>query len=384
VEDRFTPLAGESVAQTEGSTRYVRSMTTPEGTRLAVYAYGTAGTSIGFRIRTNGQATMDVYGNLIALPNTRGQWRYVVVPVNIGDFLPLTITGNGTTVDIDHVNVQASTLLSPPAFKSGSGDMTFYTYAGATIPTTIDLSATDSNAADVVTYNMDNLPPDASFNTSTGAFSWKPTQAGTYTFTAEASDGTTVTTKRITIVVGADRQATVATVAAPFKPDTVYVSTTQAAYQSAYADMQSTIGSGSDNVYFQKLATLRTAVAGLQELNPLLKDGSLNYPNLLFKSNLATNFAFRRRGERPHEHDRLRAQFQGGSECVRARAPHQFPGTHRRRDHFRVQRQRELDTDHAGRDASDRRPADAERAGRPAQPALPLLQVHDIPPGLVV
>jgi hypothetical protein len=291
MEDRFTPLAGESVAQTEGSTRYVRSMATPEGTRLAVYAYGTAGTSIGFRIRTNGQATMDVYGNPIALPNTRGQWRYVVVPVSIGDFLPLIITGNGTTVDIDHVNVQASTLLSPPAFKSGSGDMTFYSYAGVTIPTTIDLSATDSNAADVVTYNMDNLPPDASFNTSTGAFSWKPTQAGTYTFTAEASDGTTVTTKRITIVVGADRQATVATVAAPFKPDTAYVSTTQAAYQSAYADMQSTIGSGSDDVYFQKLATLRTAVAGLQELNPLLKDGSLNYPNLLFKSNLATNFA---------------------------------------------------------------------------------------------
>ncbi|PQO86924.1 hypothetical protein C5614_31355, partial [Massilia phosphatilytica] len=291
IEDRFTPLAGNSVAQTEGATGFVRSTASPEGTRIAVYSYnGAAVTSIGFRFRTNGQATMDVYGNAMALPDTRGQWRYIVVPVNLGDYLPLTITGNGTAVDIDHINVQSSTLLSPPVFKSGNGDTTAYTYAGATIPVTLDLSATDPAAGDVVTYNMDNLPQGASFNTGTGAFSWKPTQAGTYTFVAEASDGTTVTTKRVTIVVGADRQATVATIAAPFKPDTLYVTSTKTTYEAAYADMQSTIGSGTDDTYFQKLTALRTAVAGLQELTPLLKDGSMNYTNLFFKTNLVTNF----------------------------------------------------------------------------------------------
>ncbi len=291
VEDRFTPLAGSSVAQTEGSTGFVRSTATPEGTRYAVYSYnGAAVTSIGFRIRTNGQATMVVDGNVLALPNTRGQWRYMVVPINIPDFLQINITGNGTTVDVDHINVQSSTLLSPPVFKSGSGDATVYTYAGATVPTTIDLSATDPAAADVVTYNLDNLPPGASFNTSTGAFSWTPTQAGTYTFVAEASDGTTVSTKRFTIVVGTDRQSTVSAVTAPFKPDTLYVSSTRDAYQGAYTDMQNTIGSSTDTVYFQKLATLRSAVSGLQELTPLLPDGSMNYPNLFFKTNLVTNF----------------------------------------------------------------------------------------------
>jgi hypothetical protein len=291
VEDRFTPLAGESVAQTDGTTGYVRSTATPEGTRLAVYSYnGAAVTSIGFRIRTNGQAAMDVYGNSIAVPNTRGQWRYVVAPVNLGDFLPLTITGAGTTVDIDHINVQSSTLLSPPVFNSGNADMTVYTYAGSTIATTIDLSATDPAAGDVVTYNMDNLPQGASFDAGTGAFSWKPAQAGTYTFVAEASDGTTVTTKRVTVFVGADRQATAGVVAAPFKPDTLYVTSTRDAYQSAYADMQSTIASGTDDAYFQKLAALKTAVSGLRELTPLLKDGSMDYTNLFFKSNLVTNF----------------------------------------------------------------------------------------------
>jgi hypothetical protein len=245
---------------------------------------------MGFRIRTSGQAMMDVDGMSLALPNTRGQWRYVVVPMNLGDYLPLTITGAGTTVDIDHLNVQSNTLLSPPVFKSGNTDTTAYTYAGTTIPVTLDLSATDPAAGDVVTYNMDNLPQGASFDTSTGAFSWKPTQAGTYTFTAEASDGTTVTTKRVIVDVAADRQAAVATVAAPFKPDTLYVTATKTAYESAYADMQNTIGSGTDESYFQKLGALRNAVSGLRELTPLLKDGSMDYTNLFFKTNLVTNF----------------------------------------------------------------------------------------------
>ena len=291
VEDRFTAYDSNSVAQTEGTTAFVRSTATPQGTRLAVYSYnGAAVPSIGFRIRTNGQAMMDVDGMSLALPDTRGQWRYVVVPINLGDFLQLKITGAGTTVDIDHINVKSSTLLSPPVFKFGNGDTTAYTYAGATVPVTLDFSATDPAAGDVVTYNMDNLPQGATFDTSTGAFSWKPTQAGTYTFIAEASDGSTVTTKRVNVVVGADRQATVTTITAPFKPDMLYVTATKTTYESAYADMQSTIGSGTDDTYFQKLAALRTAVAGLQELTPLLKDGSMDYRNLFFKTNLVTNF----------------------------------------------------------------------------------------------
>jgi hypothetical protein len=291
VEDRFTAYDSNAVAQTDGTTGYVSATATPDGTRIAVYSYnGATVASIGFRIRTNGQAMMDVSGMPLALPNTRGQWRYFVVPMNLGDFLPLTITGAGTTVDIDHINVKSSTLLSPPVFKSGNSDTTAYTYAGATIATTLDLSATDPAAGDVVTYNMDNLPQGATFDTSTGAFSWKPTQAGTYTFIAEASDGTSVTTKRVTIVVGADRQSVVSAVTAPVKPDTLYVTSTKTAYDSAYADMQNTIGSSTDDTYFQKLAALRTAVSGLQELTPLLKDGSMDYTNLFFKTNLVTNF----------------------------------------------------------------------------------------------
>jgi large repetitive protein len=286
VEDRFTPQDSNSVAMTDDTASFVRVTATSAGSKLAVYGYGYGASNIGFRVRTNGIATMDVYGNSVQLPDTKGQWRYVNVASGLGDYLPLTVTGNGTTVDIDHINIQASTLLTPPAFTAGSADLTVYTYAGSTLTTTLDFSATDASA---LTYQVDNLPAGASFDTATGAFSWKPTQAGTYSFVIEASDGSTISTKRVTIVVSTDRQATVNAVIAPYNPNTLYVTSTVTTYNAAYADMMSVIGSASDDVFFQKLATLRSAVAGLQQLTPLLSDGSVNYVNMFVSSTFGTS-----------------------------------------------------------------------------------------------
>jgi large repetitive protein len=283
VEDRFTPLDGNSVAMTDDTASFVQVTATSAGSKLAVYGYAYGAANIGFRVRTNGIATMDVYGNAVQLPDTKGEWRYVNVASGLGDFLPLTVTGSGTTVDIDHVNIQATALLTPPAFTGGNTDLTVYTYAGSTLTTTLDFSATVSNSG-ALTYQADNLPAGASFNTATGAFSWKPTQAGSYSFVAEASDGTTVSTKRVTIVVGADRQSVVDAVTAPYNANTLYVTSTLETYNAAYADMANAIGTVSDEVYFQKLATLRAAAAGLQQLTPLLADGSVNYLNMFVSS----------------------------------------------------------------------------------------------------
>ena len=99
-----------------------------------------------------------------------------------------------------------------------------------------------------------------------------------------------MTTKRVIVAVGADRQATVTAVTAAVKPDTLYVTSTKTAYDGVYADMQAMIPRLGRRTYFQKLAALRSAVSGLQELTPLLKDGSINYPNLFFRTNMVTNF----------------------------------------------------------------------------------------------
>jgi len=287
VEVRFTPLDGNSVVKTDSTASYIETTATEAGSALAVYGYGSGTSNLAFKVRTNGNATIEAYGNTIQLPNTGGQWTYVSVAMGLGDFLPLTIKGAGTTVDIDHININGSAL-NRPSFNDGNADMSVYTYASASQPVSASFAATDSNTSATVSYQVDNLPYGASFNSSTGAFSWQPNQSGTFTFIVTAKDGTTVTSKRVTIVVGADRQAAVNAVIATYNPSVPYVVSTLNAYTTAYNDIQGVISSASDAVFFQKLDALRTALAGLQQLSPTIADGSLNYSKMLVASTFST------------------------------------------------------------------------------------------------
>jgi len=283
VEVRFTPLDANSVAMTDATASYIRTTATAEGSKLAVYGYANGSSSIALKIRTNGVATMQAFGDSIQLPDTGGQWMYLPLAHTLGDFLPITIVGNGTTVDFDHINIAGSDL-SVPSFSAGNADLSINTYSGSTLPVTANFAATDSSASATVSYQVDNLPPGATFNSSTGAFTWSPTQAGTYSFVVEARDGTSVATKRVTVVVSADRQSAVNAVIAPYNAALPYVTSTVATYQAAYNDIEGVISSASDDVFFQKLATLKTAVAGLQLLTPVISDGSLDYTNMLVSS----------------------------------------------------------------------------------------------------
>ncbi|CAN7359104.1 discoidin domain-containing protein [Pseudoduganella sp. LjRoot289] len=286
-EFRYTPLDANSVVKTDGTATYISTTATEAGSKFALYGNGYGTSSLGMKIRTNGIATMEAFYTSFALPDTGGQWMYVNYPGSMLDYLEVTIKGAGTTVDFDHVNVNGGSL-SLPTFTGGNTDLTAYSYAGAGQAVTASFAATDSNASATLSYQIDNLPAGASFNTSTGAFSWSPTQAGTYNFVVSAKDGTTVTSKRFTVLVGADRQATVNLLIAAYKPSLLYVTSTLDTYNAAYNDMQGVISSATDAVYFQKLATLRSAVEGLQLLTPVISDGSLNYTNMLVASTFGT------------------------------------------------------------------------------------------------
>ena len=137
---------------------------------------------------------------------------------------------------------------------------------------------------DVVSYQIDNKPEGAVLSESTGAFSWNPVQAGTYSFVVGASDGTTITTKDVTVVVTSDRESAAAAVIAPYHASTSYISSTLERYKIVYADVMNAISSASDEVFNQKLVVLSDAVQGLQLLTPLLSDGSMNYLNMFASS----------------------------------------------------------------------------------------------------
>lgn len=78
---------------------------------------------------------------------------------------------------------------------------------------TFSVTATDSDGGQTVTLSASGLPSGATFNPSTGQFSWTPTEAqgpGTFTVTFTATDNGTPsrsTTQTITITVAAPQQA---------------------------------------------------------------------------------------------------------------------------------------------------------------------------------
>ena len=196
IEDRYTKFDSNSTTMQEGDTSFVRMTATEEGSKIALVASGTGEKTIGFKIRTNGTAKLEIGGinDTMTLPDTKGQWRYVTYKMNnlqwFGDLVYFKVKGAGTTVDIDHINVSAGTQLTPPVFHAGIAPLNLFVYVDSEEAVKFDFSAVDANAADVVSYQIDNKPEGAVLNESTGAFTWKPTQAGTYSFVVGASDGT--------------------------------------------------------------------------------------------------------------------------------------------------------------------------------------------------
>ena len=288
-EERYTPLAGSVVAQEDSTAKFLRLTASASGAKVAIYSYGNASKILAFKVRTNGLATMEALEQTIALPDTKGQWRYVFVNLDalhgMDDMLFLTIKGGGTQVDIDHLNINGASM-EAPVFTAGAADLNLVTYAGSTAGISISFAATDATAGDTITYQADNLPAGAVLNSSTGAFSWTPAagQGGTYNILISASDGKSTVTRSLKVVVSTDRQAAADAVAARYKADRVYVGATLATFSAARADLLGVLNSASDAVFAAKLAALQSAATGLQELTPLLADGSIDFVPLLFDS----------------------------------------------------------------------------------------------------
>ncbi len=292
VEDRFSAFDANAIAARDSTAAYTRLKATTAGTTIAIVGYANDTRTVAFRIRTNGTATMDVFGDTISLPNTKGQWKYTAYPFDefqsLGHLVYVTIKGPGTTVDIDHINLQAGTLLTPPAFTAGAADMTIVTYTGSTAAINYTYSATDPASADVLTYQIDNAPSGAVFNTGTGAFSWKPTQAGTYSFMVSVSDGSTVTTRNVKVIVATSRQSAVAAASASYDANTQYAGPTLTEFTQAYDKAVNAMSSATDAQFAQMLASLTAAVQGLKPLTPLLSDGSMDYSRMFVSSTFTT------------------------------------------------------------------------------------------------
>jgi uncharacterized protein YjdB len=290
VEIRYTALDNDTQKLTEGDVQFIRFNATAAGAQIALLSGGTVSKKIGFKIRSNGVATLDLGHGIkdsLTLPNTHNEWRYVTYTMNayqnLGDFLDLKIRGAaGVTVDIDHISFDAATL-DGPAFQSGNATAEIFSYVG--VPVNIDFSATGAPAA-VIEYKGASLPQGAELDEATGAFSWMPTGAGTASFMVVAADGKSAAAKQAVVHVSADRASAITAATALYNPTTKYSEASLAQYNAVYAETVGKSATATDAEFIQQLRTLRAAVEGLQQVSPKATvsgeaDESLDYSRVV-------------------------------------------------------------------------------------------------------
>lgn len=273
LEDRYTSLDNNTATMQEGDAKFIRFNATQEGSKIAVLSFaGSAGSGLGFKIRTNGVATFELLGSTITLPDTKGEWKFVSMAGSFGDMVFMTIKGApGVTVDIDYVDADAGINLTPPVFKAGASDLKIYTYVGATV--NVDLSATDASSTDVLAYEFQNNSKGLPINANTGAFFWQPTEAGNYSVVVAASDGTNITAKNVNIIVSSDRASAVQAISASYDSNQAYIEATLNHFHTVYNDTLSLINTASDAEFDMQLQALRAAVDGLELVTPLTDFG---------------------------------------------------------------------------------------------------------------
>lgn len=303
IEERYTAFDKNSSTKKDGDISYVRVNSTQKGSKIAVlnlsYPDRTKPCIVGLKFKTNGTAKLEMSKeidstpyNTLTLPNTKGQWKYITYDMGINkvsfsqmdkdySLAYFKVVGDGTKVDLDCLDMQAGTNLSAPTFKAGNSDLSLFGYVGSSVPITFNFSAADANAYDMVNYSIDNKPKKAKINKNTGEFLWTPTKAGTYSFIVSASDGASVSTRKVTVKVTKNRKSAVAAVISPYNEKTNYEASTLDVYKKAYDDVINSINDSTDGVFYEKLSDLEVAVERLKFLTPLLEDGSIDYPNIV-------------------------------------------------------------------------------------------------------
>jgi hypothetical protein len=289
VEQRSANLTKNSSTLSEDGTAFVRVRPTSEGTRLSILSCGTDQKTVGLRVRTTGVAEVAMSGfeKPWLLPDTQGEWRevfYTMSPLErFGDIVFFTVKGSpGTTADLDQL--MRKTGRKPFAFTSGNAPLRLVVWPGA--PIRLDFSAANPGGDKPIAYRSLDLPEGAVLDSKTGAFSWTPRSVGDCTFVVEATDGTAVTPKKVSISVAANRAKAVQKIEAGYDPKTTYVAATLDRARALHARATKTLKSASDAEFVATLAGLQQAFEGLKPLTPLLPDGSMDFPKAVASSNI--------------------------------------------------------------------------------------------------
>lgn len=253
-------------------TGYVRMTIAADKPRTLVVT-GRMPRGAGLRVRSDAFITLRFYrhedfsrsGGLLQellVPDTRGQWSYLVSDVESHGILYIQASSadGAAMIDFDRIEPD-SQALRPITFNPPGDAPAITTWAGRRIQKTI----ISSGGSGALRLGARDLPAGATFDAATGTLAWTPSaaQVGDHAVHVVARDGEVTRVLRVDIHVAGDLQAALDYVARPHDPSRHYVVATEQAFQAALAA--------------RDLPALQDAVAGLRLVSPRLPDGTLDY-----------------------------------------------------------------------------------------------------------
>lgn len=279
-EDRGVMLSGSMSVGRYGDTGYVRF--TGTGTSvLAMTDSGTDAKTAALRIRTDGCGKLTISGvkNPILLPDTGGEWKYVLCTCgeteSLGDFYTLTVSDlTGSYADLDAVDIMPD---EPNEERDAIVRLCFRQVPGTLIavrntPVPISFTAETSDPAHPVTYRADGLPENAVLDPSSGVLTWTPADGGEYSFRITASAGETMAVIPFAAAVCDDRKSALAKAS---RDPSDCTRESADAYRSAYRAAEEGMNTCTDGEFASLLERFCRAAGDLVPLNPLLTDDPL-------------------------------------------------------------------------------------------------------------
>jgi len=292
-------LNGEWSTLTEGERTFGHGQVTPAGATVVfhdiVYADRSKYAPVGMMIRTNAVTKLSASATEDAkpwcemtVPDTEGQWRYIVPDAStaatgsrrLGDnIIYFKFSGaEGATVDVDFVNLNAPTQLTPPRFAMPAFPQTEFVVQGMT--NRAAYPATDANPADTVTYKAIGIPAGASLDSATGSLVWTPApeQVGEHEIVISATDGVAISTMTARLSVQPDRQSAFLAAQTGYDSAAVYTTPSLATFKAELAPLQQQVATTSDADFPALLKKVQAVAQKLELLNPrLASDGSLDW-----------------------------------------------------------------------------------------------------------
>lgn len=279
---RTTLLDSNSQVVKESDNQIIRVTLNGTKSSIAMLSCATNAKMIALKVRTNGigEITISDLPRKWIIPDTNEEWRYIFYQLqefeSIGNFHQLELSSlSNVSIDMDTLVTDAKKLINPPEINQQTLIRDIVTVNQ--VPIQISLTSDTEN----LTYHLWNAPQNMSINSKNGFIKWTPNTAGKYKFLAGIDNQKSIVLEELIIEVGTNREDAIKLAIAKYNKDTEYKKSTLLRFLVARANAESSLKNASNESFLQKLKTLRKITNELEELTPLLSDGSINFVDIV-------------------------------------------------------------------------------------------------------